>query len=145
MIHNAVAEHNLIPHTADDRGVTPGYQRNWTRAHDLNTAALLSFSARERCRLEHANKKSAPATRFCCSYECRRFLLRTSIRPNKPVVSMMTLQGSGTGLPPALAVPTVTSSTISRPALPEYSREPAGWCSCQRSPRRTRVRVDSAY
>ena len=51
MIHNAVAEHNLIPHTADDRGVTPGYQRNWTRAHDLNTAALLSFSARERCRL----------------------------------------------------------------------------------------------
>src|SRR4051794_36943201 len=52
MIHNAVAEHNLIPHTADDRGVTPGYQRNWTRAHDLNTAALLSFSARERCRLE---------------------------------------------------------------------------------------------
>jgi hypothetical protein len=52
MIHNAVAEHNLIPHTADDRGVTPGYQRNWTRAHDLNTAALLSFSARERCRLK---------------------------------------------------------------------------------------------
>src|SRR4051794_4427928 len=51
MIHNAVAEHNVIPHTADDRGVTPGYQRNWTRAHDLNTAALLRFSARERCRL----------------------------------------------------------------------------------------------
>src|SRR3954468_15924252 len=56
MIHNAVAEHNLIPHTADDRGVTPGYQRNWTRAPDLNTAALLRFSARERCRLREAER-----------------------------------------------------------------------------------------
>src|SRR3954454_124781 len=42
------------PHTAHDRGVIPGYQRNWTRAHDLNTAALLSFNARERCRLKRA-------------------------------------------------------------------------------------------
>jgi len=65
MIHNAVAEHNVIPHTADDRGVTPGYQRNWTRAHDLNTAALLSFSARERCRLVERPE----AVAFCASVD----------------------------------------------------------------------------
>src|SRR4051794_10847277 len=66
MIHNAVAEHNLIPHTADDRGVTPGYQRNWTRAPDLNTAALLRFSARERCRLVGPSFVTVIAMASCC-------------------------------------------------------------------------------